>query len=285
MVEKIMKSGYITHQYFNSYYYANIVNNLIIDRWNYLGFISEFFTLNPIAELIKPWQKDSLLHRFIYLVVSATIRDESYDDAVEQLKKARSRGDKELGEIYIELVFKNYRKEYFSFQAFCGKDLKAIEEDDFYEYYNELLLCSDIEGLFNTISEEVFYILFNNRQLLMLFNVIVSQYIQELDSNSFDDDFQDYLKYLSKEGQLKREKIPEWIKKAVFFRDRGKCCNCKSDLSGTLTIHGEKEFDHIVSLSQGGANDVTNIQLLCKKCNRHKGDREIVTSSLYEKWY
>jgi len=285
MVEKIMKSGYITHQYFNSYYYANIVNNLIIDRWNYLGFISEFFTLNPIAGLINPWQKNSLLHQFIYYTISTTIEEESYDHAVSQLEIAKSRGDSELGLLYIEEVYSIYDKENLSFKEFCNKDLESIDEDDFYEYYNELLLCTDLEGLFNRISEEVFYILFNNRELLMEFNAILSQYIQTLDSNSFDDDFLDYFKYLSKDGQLKRKMIPVWIKKAVFFRDRGKCCLCLKDLSGTLSLSNEKEYDHIVSLKKGGANDVTNIQLLCSECNRGKGDRKIITSNLYEKWY
>ncbi|MCX6236987.1 MAG: HNH endonuclease [Bacteroidia bacterium] len=280
-----MKPEYINHQYFNSYYYANIVNNLIINRWNFLGFVSQFFEIEPIASLIEPWQKKSVLHQFIYYVISTTIEDEAYDDAVEQLKIAKLRGNNELGSVYIEWVFENYQIECYSFKDFCPKDLHSIEEDDFYEYYIELILCSDIEGLYKKITEEVFYIIFNNRNLLLNFNWIVAGYIQDLNIDMFKEDFQENSVYLLKEGQLKRESIPEWVKHAVYFRDRGKCCLCKKDLSGTLSLSNEKEYDHIVPLSLGGSNDVTNIQLLCKECNRNKGDGKIFTSNLYEKWY
>ena len=30
--------------------------------------------------------------------------------------------------------------------------------------------------------------------------------------------------------------------------------------------------DHIIPLSKGGAEDFTNLQLLCRKCNVEKGD-------------
>lgn len=186
-----MKPEYINHQYFNSYYYSNIVNNLIINRWEFLGYVSQFFELNPIASLVKPWQKYSLLHQFILYVISTTIKDESYDNAVEQLRSVKSRGDKELGSIYIEWVFKNYRIDYFSFKDFCSKDLHSIVDDDFYDYYNELLLCSDIEELYNRITEEVFYVILNNRNLLLNFNWIVAQYIQELNIDMFEENFQD----------------------------------------------------------------------------------------------
>ena len=57
------------------------------------------------------------------------------------------------------------------------------------------------------------------------------------------------------------------------------------DLSGILSLSDELEYDHIVPLKQGGPNDISNIQLLCKECNRNKGDSKILTSGLYEKWY
>lgn len=280
-----MKPEYLNHQYFNSYYYANIVNNLIIHRWNFLGFVSRFLEAEPIVSLVRPYQKESTLHRFIYYVISTTIEEEAYDDAVEQLRIARSRRDIELGRLYIEDVFENYQIDCYSFKDFCPKAVDLIVEDDFSDYYDELILCTDIDGLYKKITEEVFYIIFNNRNLLLNFNWIVSGYIKDLDVCMFEDDFQENSIYLLKEGQLKRESIPVWAKHAVYFRDRGNCCLCKKDLSGTLSLNNEMEYDHIVPLNQGGTNDITNIQLLCKECNRNKGERKIVTSNLYEKWY
>lgn len=40
----------------------------------------------------------------------------------------------------------------------------------------------------------------------------------------------------------------------------------------------------MVSLEQGGMNDVTNIQLLCSSCNLSKGTFS-ATSNIYQNWY
>lgn len=59
--------------------------------------------------------------------------------------------------------------------------------------------------------------------------------------------------------------IPQDVKNAVWQRDGGKCVQCGA--SSYL------EFDHIIPFSQGGANTVGNVQLLCRKCNLAKGAR------------
>lgn len=61
-----------------------------------------------------------------------------------------------------------------------------------------------------------------------------------------------------------REPIPDDVKMFVWQRDGGRCVKCGSQ---------EKlEFDHIIPLSKGGNNTARNIQLLCEKCNRQKGN-------------
>lgn len=56
--------------------------------------------------------------------------------------------------------------------------------------------------------------------------------------------------------------IPRWIRKIVWKRDEGICVECESNEN--------LEFDHIIPFSKGGANSVSNIQILCRKCNRKK---------------
>jgi hypothetical protein len=58
--------------------------------------------------------------------------------------------------------------------------------------------------------------------------------------------------------------ISETTKKIVYSRDGGscKCCGSSSSL----------EYDHITPYSCGGSSDVSNIQLLCQKCNRSKSN-------------
>jgi hypothetical protein len=58
--------------------------------------------------------------------------------------------------------------------------------------------------------------------------------------------------------------ISETTKKIVYTRDAGKCQCCGSSQS--------LEYDHITPFSCGGSSDVSNIQLLCLKCNRSKSN-------------
>ncbi|WP_062976234.1 TerD family protein [Nocardia flavorosea] len=64
-------------------------------------------------------------------------------------------------------------------------------------------------------------------------------------------------------GQRDSRSIPQEVKAEVWQRDGGKCVEC-----------GEShylEFDHIIPLSRGGATSASNLQILCRGCNRAKG--------------
>jgi hypothetical protein len=58
--------------------------------------------------------------------------------------------------------------------------------------------------------------------------------------------------------------VSQTTKKIVFTRDGGRCQCCGS--SDNL------EYDHIIPFSCGGQSTVSNIQLLCQKCNRSKSN-------------
>jgi 5-methylcytosine-specific restriction endonuclease McrA len=52
---------------------------------------------------------------------------------------------------------------------------------------------------------------------------------------------------------------------ALYQKQNGKCLGCRNSL-------GKKyEVDHVTPLCRGGLNVVTNLQLLCRRCNRSKG--------------
>lgn len=66
------------------------------------------------------------------------------------------------------------------------------------------------------------------------------------------------------EPRTERTGIPEEVRIAVWRRDKGQCVRCGS--------RERLEYDHIIPVSRGGSNTVRNIELLCEKCNRSKGD-------------
>ncbi|MFD3745865.1 TerD family protein [Nocardia sp. NPDC058633] len=66
-------------------------------------------------------------------------------------------------------------------------------------------------------------------------------------------------------GQLDSRSIPQDVKAQVWQRDGGACVECGDG--------HYLEFDHIIPLSRGGATSVTNLQILCRGCNRAKGAR------------
>jgi 5-methylcytosine-specific restriction protein A len=68
-----------------------------------------------------------------------------------------------------------------------------------------------------------------------------------------------------KKTKFVRKKISKTLRKLVFERDKYTCqhpdCGSKLDLT----------IDHIVPISKGGTNDVSNLQTLCFKHNNSKG--------------
>ena len=61
------------------------------------------------------------------------------------------------------------------------------------------------------------------------------------------------------------------IRKAVLARDSYTCRSCRR--KDNLTV------DHIVQLSQGGTNNLENLQTLCKYCHEKKDNRKIFGES------
>ena len=69
---------------------------------------------------------------------------------------------------------------------------------------------------------------------------------------------------LSVSGFSQSRYVSETTKKVVYSRDGGVCQCCGNDK--------QLEYDHISPYSCGGSSEVSNIQLLCRKCNRSKSN-------------
>jgi len=70
-------------------------------------------------------------------------------------------------------------------------------------------------------------------------------------------------KFINVEGSYSTH---DWLALKQSFGNRCLCCHAhEDDLSGPL------EQDHVIPLSRGGTNWITNIQPLCRACNSMGG--------------
>jgi len=61
-------------------------------------------------------------------------------------------------------------------------------------------------------------------------------------------------------------KLWKEISNKIFQRDNYTCVYCNK-------IGGKLEVDHIIPISRGGGNELSNLATACRKCNRQKKDR------------
>lgn len=265
-------------KYFETYYFTNIINNILNDPSNFLRSLNDFFGDQNYRNFLAPFPRTSRLHDFIIFIVDA-LNDE---DTLEYNNTGFLNGKRKL---WVELALEHYDFKFDHFKEYLhqkGKVISETDEDDISDYFMCLRLYGPYEELLERISEEIFFILFLNRKALQNFNLLISHQVED---RSLEELYVDDLPYFRKNGVLRRKNIPKWVQRAVTHRDRGMCVSCHKNLSGQLSIGEIENFDHIIPLAKGGINDVTNIQLLCEKCNKTKQSKNISTSIKYEKWY
>lgn len=154
--------------------------------------------------------------------------------------------------------------------------------DACYEYFtNDLIWSAEYAQLMDRMADEVFHVLFADRGVLAAVNAFVSSYIE---SGRLQDVYPDFSRLFTGSGRLRRKDIPQWVKRAVFHRERGYCAECGHNLSWVLDSLARQHFDHVIPLAQGGLNDITNIQLLCERCNLAKASDLQEPRLRYRRW-
>lgn len=144
-----------------------------------------------------------------------------------------------------------------------------ITDDEYQEKLDEYIdyFYEKIDSIKDMLVDEIFYILFMNKRFIIEFNKTIAFYIRSLNKEENNDIFDAH-------GCVKRcSRLPEWLKRAIYFKGNGVCQKCGCDLSNAFRINKDRQlqYDHIVPLEKGGMNDPTNFQILCESCNQTKG--------------
>ncbi len=67
-------------------------------------------------------------------------------------------------------------------------------------------------------------------------------------------------------GEVRRSQ-----RKKIYSRDNYRCVRCNK--RGQLQLGVILTIDHIIPRSKGGSNALSNLQTMCRDCNRDKGDK------------
>ena len=263
-------------KYYGTYYFCNLIQNVVqSNNMDYAGHFDRFFSTMGYLNL---FQKESVLHDFIYFCIDQII-NEDIDDVLYKKSDDFEVKDIKDSEFFIcqVLDFHNIKRIKLEEWVKLEEYKHEFSDDIIYEYFKDYLM-NEIHELITRLSEEVFHVLFQNRTFLFNFNLLVADWFTNM-INEDDEDFADLFK---RPGYFKRITIPSWVKRAVFYRDRGFCVFCPTDLSGNFDSLPRENYDHMVPLAQGGINDISNIQLTCEPCNKSKQE-EASTTDVYRR--
>lgn len=253
------KPNYQEYKFNNVYEFANIISKIVDDENGFCGYNERQF-----IESSCKFSKITLLHIYIYT----------------QLLNYYHHEYRELGTCYDEEEYDKWVNIAENYGTSFKTEYSLDNDNNIYQWYQDNV--DVFEELFKYIADEVFYILFSNYSFLVKFNRIV---VNEIKNDEGQRDWEFPQNCINHDRTIIRKKIPEWAKKAVFYRDHGKCVFCGKDLDVSFTKTRSVNYDHIIPLNKYGANDPCNLQTTCEHCNKSKKNKELYPLYKYEPWW
>ena len=235
-----------------TYELAHIIDSSVFGHQEFWNFNEDIFINCSVK-----FSKFTLLH--LYIIASSLNYYRRY---------FRKNGD-----CFDEECYENWKSQFKTYDVLVPPYDFNLEKNPL-EWFDEY--SDNFENLFEKMAEEVFHILFNNRNFLLEFNILTSKTIKELLLPK---------EFLTEKNTIKRAYIPSWLKKAAFHRDKGRCVYCNTDLTNIYNTITNRNYDHIVPLDLFGVNDPCNIQLTCERCNKSKKNNKASTSNKYQPWW
>ncbi len=267
-----------TMAYYETYYYANVIDDVLKDTEPYLRNLNEWHEDREGSLFLTPFPKWSILHDLAEFIIRSLAYEQIDDVAIDGVVVKGH-------DLWVDEALRHHGFSVRGFKAWLkerGTKLGDVTEDDASDYYSDLSESGELADLFEHLSNEVFFLLFSNRSLLAHLNHYAAGALSHVEPERVEEE---YRRHLASTGVLRRVAVPEWVRRAVYFRDRGRCVACNCDLTGLVSLQSDDHFDHIIPLQQSGLNDVTNLQLLCAPCNLKKGAKLVGTWNKYERWY
>ncbi|MET4661215.1 hypothetical protein ABID80_004946 [Streptomyces sp. PvP037] len=292
------KNEWLTHEYFRTYRIANIVDAIMRNPFAYLHQLEGLTVNDGIYDFLPHWQKESALHKFIRFIADEILMNDTDGPTRVPFGPDHLHPKWILPVDVAMLKYGIIDEPLFLIPDEPDPSETSASEDDpshfrdphyvvnaCYHYLLDLRWTQVYEDLMSRITDEVFYVMFLNRRALANLNEFLASYVEEVRRDNFDTDEASLSDLFARDGELKRARPPMWARRAVFYRDRGRCTACGADLSGLIDTLSVGNYDHMMPLARGGLNDVTNLQLLCEDCNSKKSDRVVAPSNRYRRWY
>lgn len=274
------KNMFNQHLYHDVYFFCHAIKNILNNQSDYIRGLNDFYGDGRINRFDIPFPRWSHFHDFVEFIVlniySEDLKHDHLSNVLNNMKNYSSRAvsDDNISVNSFEYIHEKYLAHLNENELEISYTTVSDLEEFLYEFHSSEEFLKHIE---NTV-REVFYILFGNRKVMQDFNEMIAR-AREDEIDIID------TKYHKDNGVLKRKNIPEWVKNAVYHRDKGRCVVCKKDITRIVNIYNIVNFDHIVPLAMFGLNDISNIQLLCAECNGEKKANNTLTSYDYYEWY
>ena len=237
---------------------SSVIQCLYDDTQNDSDVLHWIENFNNFETAISKWskpQRKTLLHEYIqdqYLDAQNYVLDKHF--VVDEIKGMQN-------------LLEHYGVDY----SYIGKvNVANLPFDEYTEElgeYADKLQSFFIDNLLYIVVDDVFSILYMNKNFLHEFNRQCAEIIRTLKKDDYPDLLRD-------DGVIKRVSYyPTWLKRGIEYRDKCRCSICGCDLSSAFTTLVDKNYDHIIPLKMGGNNDPSNWQLTCERCNKSKGAR------------
>lgn len=218
----------------------------------------DYYRIDYLKKVVVPHKK-TILHDYVEAVIM-----NSYSYLLDKHFPGEVIADLDECSRCYQLSVDSLGIRHFQFDS-DGELTRGDFEDA--EIYADSFLDLFQQKLLPTLAEDVFTILYNDKNLLSFFCNELAEKICKLKTAEYSD-------ILASDGVIKRCPYwPKWLKNGIYLRDKGRCQLCGCDLSMLLRTDINYNIDHIVPLKCGGINDPINLQLSCEHCNKSKGDR------------